>query len=129
MAAMKGPARDFDDYLAAVPEPARTTLEKVRKMIRAAAPEATETISYRLPTFKYKGKPLVALGASRDHCAFYLMSYVPPELEADLEKYDTGKGTIRFPADKPLPAGLVRKLVKARIAQVQSGSGYGRAGS
>lgn len=126
MAAMKGPARDFDDYLAAVAEPARTTLEKVRKMIRAAAPEATETISYRLPTFKYKGKPLVALGASKDHCAFYLMSYVPPELEADLEKYDTGKGTIRFPADKPLPAALVRKLVKARIAQVQSGSGYGR---
>lgn len=124
---MKGPAGDFDDYLAAVPEPARTTLEKVRKMIRAAAPEATETISYRLPTFKYRGKLLVALGASKDHCAFYLMSYVPAELEAELEKYDTGKGTIRFPADKPLPAALVRKLVKARIAQVQGGSGYGRA--
>ncbi|HET6771484.1 MAG TPA: DUF1801 domain-containing protein [Actinomycetota bacterium] len=129
MAAMKGPARDFDDYLAAVAEPARTTLEKVRKMIRAAAPEATETISYRLPTFKYKGKPLVALGASKDHCAFYLMSYVPPGLEAELEKYDTGKGTIRFPADKPLPAPLVQKLVKARIAQVQGGSEYGRARS
>lgn len=126
MVAMKGPARDFDDYLAAVPEPARTTLEKLRRMIRAAAPEATETISYRLPTFKYRGKPLVALGASKDHCAFYLMSYVPPELEAELEKYDTGKGTIRFRADKLLPAPLVRKLVKARMAQVESGSGYGR---
>jgi uncharacterized protein YdhG (YjbR/CyaY superfamily) len=117
---MEGPAKDFDDYLAAVPEPARTTLEKLRTMIRAAAPEVTETISYRLPTFKYRGRPLVALGASKDHCAFYLMSYVPPELEAELEKYDTGKGTIRFPADRPLPAALVRKVVKARIAQVES---------
>jgi uncharacterized protein YdhG (YjbR/CyaY superfamily) len=125
----KGPAKDFDDYLAEVPEPARTTLEKLRGMIRAAAPDATETISYRLPTFKYHGKPLVALGASKDHCAFYLMSYVPPELEAELGKYDTGKGTIRFPADKPLPTALVRKLVKVRIAQVESGSGYGRARS
>jgi uncharacterized protein YdhG (YjbR/CyaY superfamily) len=65
MAAMKGPARDFDHYLAAVPEPARTTLEKMRQTIRAAVPEATETISYRLPTFKYQGKPLVALGAAK----------------------------------------------------------------
>ena len=129
MASKKEPARDFDDYLALVPEPARATLEKLRRMIRAAAPEASETISYRLPTFKHKGKPLVALGASKDHCAFYLMSYVPPELEAELEEYDTGKGTIRFPADKPLPAALVRKLVRARIAQVESGSGYGRARS
>jgi uncharacterized protein YdhG (YjbR/CyaY superfamily) len=122
---MKGPS-DFDEYLAAVPEPARTTLEKLRRMIGAAVPEATETISYRLPTFKYRGKPLVALGASKDHCAFYLMSYVPRGLEAELEKYDMGKGTIRFPADKPLPAALVRKVVKARIAQVEGGSGYGR---
>jgi uncharacterized protein YdhG (YjbR/CyaY superfamily) len=129
MAAMKGPARDFDDYLAAVPEPARTTLEKLRGMIRSAAPETTETISYRLPTFKYQGRPLVALGASKNHCALYLMGYIPPELEADLEKYDTGKGSIRFPADKPLPAALVRKVVNARIAQVESGGGYGRARS
>jgi uncharacterized protein YdhG (YjbR/CyaY superfamily) len=121
MAAMKGPARDFDDYLAMVPEPARTTLEKLRGTIRSAVPEATETISYRLPTFKYRGKPLVALGAAKDHCSFFLMGYIPPELEADLEKYNTGKGMIRFPADKPLPAALVRKIVKARIAQVESG--------
>jgi uncharacterized protein YdhG (YjbR/CyaY superfamily) len=122
-------AKDFDDYLAAVPEPARSSLEKLRAMIRQAVPEATETISYRLPTFRYRGKPLVAIGASKDHCAFYLMGYVPPELEADLEKYDTGKGTIRFPAEKPLPVALVRKVVKARIAQVESGKGYGRSRS
>jgi uncharacterized protein YdhG (YjbR/CyaY superfamily) len=121
---MKGPARDFDDYLAGVPEPGRATLEKLRRTIRAAVPEATETISYRLPTFRYKGKPLVALGASKDHCALYLMGYVPPELEADLQKYDTGKGTVRFPADRPLPAALVRKVVEVRMAQVDSGRAY-----
>jgi uncharacterized protein YdhG (YjbR/CyaY superfamily) len=129
MAAMKGPASDFDDYIASVPEPARTTLEKMRKTIQTALPEATETISYRLPTFKYRGKPLVALGAAKDHCSFFLMGYIPPEIEGELEKYDTGKGTIRFPLDKPLPASLVRKVVKARMAQVEAGKGYGRARS
>ena len=117
-------AKDFDDYLTAVPEPARATLEKLRKTIQAAVPEATETISYRMPTFKYQGKPLVALAAAKDHCSLHLMGYVPAELEADLERYDTGKGTIRFPSDEPLPAALVRKVVKARIAQVEAGKGY-----
>jgi uncharacterized protein YdhG (YjbR/CyaY superfamily) len=123
MVAMQGPAKDFEDYLAGVPEPARTTLEKLRRTIRAAVPEATETISYRMPTFKYRGKPLVALKASKDHCALHTMGYIPTKLERDLEKYDTGKGTIRFPTDKPLPAALVRKVVKARIAQFESGKG------
>ena len=115
------PAKDFDEYLAAVPEPARTTLEKLRGTIRAAVPEATETISYRMPTFKYRGKPLVALAAAKDHCSLHLMGYIPAELEPDLEKYDTGKGSIRFPSDRPLPATLVRKVVKVRVAQVEGG--------
>lgn len=123
MGVMSRASSDFDDYLAAVPEPARTTLEQLRRMVRAAAPEATETISYRLPTFKYRGRPLVALGASKDHCSFYMMGYVPPELEPDLRTYDTGKGTIRFPADEPLPAALVRKIVEIRMAQVEGGGG------
>lgn len=110
--------RDFDDYLAQVPEPARSTLQRVRETITSAIPEATETISYRLPTFKYRGKPLLALGAAKEHCSLHLMGYIPPELEADLEKYDTAKGTVRFPLDKPLPASLVRKVVKVRMAQV-----------
>ena len=97
---------------------------KLRQVIRTAVPDATETISYRLPTFQYKGKPLVALGASRDHCSLYLMGYVPAELEADLAKYDTGKGTIRFPADRPLPESLVRKVVRTRIGLIESGKGY-----
>jgi uncharacterized protein YdhG (YjbR/CyaY superfamily) len=120
---MMAVAKDFDDYLAAVPEPARTTLAKLRKTIHAAVPEATETISYRMPTFRYRGKPLVALAAATDHCSLHLMGYVPDELEADLERYDTGKGTIRFPSDEPLPAALVRKVVKVRIAQVEASKG------
>jgi uncharacterized protein YdhG (YjbR/CyaY superfamily) len=121
---MMAVAKDFDDYLAGVPEPARTSLEKLRKTIRAAVPDATEAISYRMPTFKYRGKPLVALAAAKDHCSLHLMGYVPDELQADLERYDTGKGTIRFPSDEPLPAALVRKVVTARIAQVEAGKGY-----
>src|ERR671914_1188716 len=88
---MMAVAKDFDDYLAAVPEPARATLEKLRKTIHAAVPEATETISYRMPAFKYRGKPLVALAAAKDHCSLHLMGYIPAELEPDLEKYDTGR--------------------------------------
>lgn len=109
--------KDIDEYLATVPAEARATLEKLRKTIRSAAPKATEGISYQVPTFKYLG-PLVGFGAATKHCGFYVMS--PAVMEAhknELESYDTSKGTIRFPPDKPLPAALVRKLVKARIAE------------
>src|SRR5690349_15694115 len=100
--------KDVDAYLAAVPEPARSTLMKVRAMIRAAVPaEATEAISYGMPAFKYKGS-LVAYAAFRGHCSFFPMSdTVLPAFADELKKYETSKGTIRFPMDKPLPAGLV----------------------
>ena len=123
MAAMAGPPKDFDDYLAGVPDPDRTTLQ-LRGTIRAAVPEATEAISYRMPTFRYRGKPLVALAAAKDHCALHLMGYIPKQLKPDLEEYDTTKGAIRFSLDKPLPATLVRKVVKVRMAQVDSGKSY-----
>jgi uncharacterized protein YdhG (YjbR/CyaY superfamily) len=121
------PAGDVQEFLAAVPEEAQATLEGLRKTIRATVPNATEAISYGVPTFKYQGRPLVSYGATKSHCAFYVMS---PEVmrahAAELQRYDTGKGTIRFPASKPLPAALVRKLVKARIAEIEmSGSSYG----
>jgi uncharacterized protein YdhG (YjbR/CyaY superfamily) len=66
-------AQDVEDFLAAVPEDARITLEKLRKTIRAVAPEATETISYGIPTFKHQGRPLVGFGATPNHCALYVM--------------------------------------------------------
>jgi uncharacterized protein YdhG (YjbR/CyaY superfamily) len=114
--------KSVDDYLAALPEDSRATLEKLRATIRAAAPKATEGISYQVPTFKHQGRPLVGFGATKNHCAFYVMS---PDVvrahQVELERYETGKGSIRFQAGKPLPATLVRKLVKARIAEIETG--------
>jgi uncharacterized protein YdhG (YjbR/CyaY superfamily) len=114
----KGAAGDVDSYLAAVPEPAHSTLQEIRAMIRAAAPaEAVETISYQMPAFRYKGA-LVAYAAFKNHCSLFPMSAaLIEEFKAELEGYETSKGTIRFPSDKPLPAALVKKLVKARVAQ------------
>jgi uncharacterized protein YdhG (YjbR/CyaY superfamily) len=115
---MAGP-RTVDEYLAGVPEDARATLEDLRAKIRAAAPEATESISYQIPTFRHGG-PLVAFAAFKNHCSFFPMSLkVMDDLHDDLQPYDTAKtkGTIRFPVDEPLPASLVRKVVQARIAE------------
>ncbi|PYU42838.1 MAG: hypothetical protein DMG54_08680 [Acidobacteria bacterium] len=110
--------KNTDEYLAAVPEPARSTLTRIRAVIRSAVPpEATEVISYRIPTFRYKG-PLVGFAAFPNHCSFFPMSSsVLERFENDLQGLETSKGTIRFPVDKPLSAALVKKVVKARIAQ------------
>jgi uncharacterized protein YdhG (YjbR/CyaY superfamily) len=111
-------AETMDEYLAGVRADQRAALEKLRKTIKAIVPKAEECISYGLAAFRLNGRPLVAMGASEDHCAFYPMSgETVATLQEELKGYDTSKGTIRFPADKPLPAGLVRKLVKARIAE------------
>jgi uncharacterized protein YdhG (YjbR/CyaY superfamily) len=114
----------IDDYLAGLSAAQRAALEKLRKTIRAAAPQAEEGFSYGLPAFRVNGKPLVAFAATASHCAFYPMSGRTVKAHQDeLADYDTSKGTIRFPADKPLPAALVRKLVKARLAENAGGSG------
>lgn len=108
---------DVDKYLAAVPDPGRTTLNKIRAMIRSVVPaEATEALSYGIPAFKYKGG-LVAYAAFKDHCSFFPMgSQVLDQFKEDLKPYRVSKGTLHFPLDKPLPATLVKKMVKARIA-------------
>src|SRR5438477_4572066 len=107
----------IDEYLAALSADKRAALEKLRKTIRAAAPKAEECIGYGLAAFRQDGM-LVGFGATANHCAFYLMSGSTVEAHKDeLRDYDTSKGTIRFQADKPLPVALVRKLVKARIAE------------
>jgi uncharacterized protein YdhG (YjbR/CyaY superfamily) len=110
--------KNIDEYLAGVPEPARSTLNKVRAVIRSAVPpEATEAISYGMPTFKYKGS-LVAFAAFSNHCSLFPMSLsVIEAFKKELKPFQTSKGTLQFPVDKPLPAALVKKLVKARIAQ------------
>ena len=111
-------AATVDEYLEQVPEPARITLRKMRAMIRTAAPkEATEAISYGLPAFKYKGS-LVAYAAFAKHCSLFPMNgSLIERFQKDLEKYETSKATIRFAVDKPLPAALVKKLVKARATE------------
>src|SRR3989441_9358711 len=107
----------IDEYLAALSDDKRAALERLRKTIRAAAPKAEECISYQLAAFRQNGM-LVAFGATANHCAFYLMSSSTVAAHKDaLKGYDTSKGTVRFSPDRPLPAALVRKLVKARIAE------------
>jgi uncharacterized protein YdhG (YjbR/CyaY superfamily) len=119
-------AETIDDYLAAVPEEVRAALERLRKTIKAAAPRATEVISYQIPAYKHHGL-LVGFAASKDHCTFHIMSTeVTRAHGAELKGYKLGKASIRFAADKPLPAALVTKLVKARIVENEAGRSYGR---
>ena len=116
----KGAPRNIDEYLAGVPEPARSTLNKIRAAIRSAVPrEATETISYRIPAFQYNGV-LVWFAAFSDHCSLFPTASIVAAFKNELKGYSTSKGTIQFATDKPLPTALVKKLVKARVAQNES---------
>jgi uncharacterized protein YdhG (YjbR/CyaY superfamily) len=116
-AGTKDARKTIDEYLAGVPEPARSTLGKVRAAIRAAAPkETTEGISYQVPMFKYKGV-LLGFAAFPNHCSLFVTNPALIEMfKEELAGYKTSKGTIQFASDKPLPAGLLKKLVKARVA-------------
>ncbi|MEY2579701.1 MAG: hypothetical protein QOI49_2525 [Verrucomicrobiota bacterium] len=110
-------ATTHDEYLAALSNNKRRALEKLRKNIKAAALKAEECMSYGIPGFRLNGKLLVGYGAAAKHCAFYPGS-TRQAFKKEMKDYDTsGKGTIRFPADKPLPSALVKKIVKARIAE------------
>jgi uncharacterized protein YdhG (YjbR/CyaY superfamily) len=110
--------KTVNEYLAAVPEPARSTLKKIRAMIRTAAPaETTEIISYGMPMYKYNGM-LIGFAAYPKHCSLFLSTPSLVKMFKDeLSRYEILRGTIRFPTDKPLPASLVKKIVKARVAQ------------
>jgi uncharacterized protein YdhG (YjbR/CyaY superfamily) len=115
-----GAPRNVDEYLAGVPERARSTLNKMRAAIRSTVPpEATETISYGMPAFKHKGV-LVWFAAFSNHCSLFPTASVIEAYKNELKGFSTSKGTIHFPMDKPLPTALVKKLVKARVAQIES---------
>jgi len=117
MAPGRGRTKTIDEYLATQAMDKRVALENLRQVIRAAAPDAEECISYQLPAFRLNGM-LVAFGATANHCAFYLMSSTTLEaFKGDLEHYQTSKGTIRFAADRPLPERLVRRMVEARVTE------------
>ena len=114
---MSAKPQTIDEYLAPLSTEKRAALEKLRKAIKSAAPGAEECISYRIPAFRLGGRLLVAFGAATNHCAFYPGAFPVEAHKDELKAYDTSKGTIRFQANKPLPATLVGKLVKARIAE------------
>ncbi len=113
-----------DEVLAAHPAEVRAALERLRSMIRDAAPDAAETIAYGVPAFKYLGRPFVSYGAGKAHCSFYVQS--PDVMEAfadDLAPYETTKGTVHFTPERPLPADLVGRLVRARMAEIEARTG------
>jgi uncharacterized protein YdhG (YjbR/CyaY superfamily) len=106
----------IDQYLAGLSDDKRAALQQLRRTILSVIPTAEECISYQLPAFRYDGRVLVWMGAGANHCAFYPGGIVS-EFADELAKFETSKGTIRFQPEKPLPAALVRKIVKARVAQ------------
>ena len=116
--------RTIDDYLATIDVDARRTLESVRASIRKAAPKAEETISYGFPAFRLNGKLLACIRGARAHCSYHPMSgRVVAANRAALRDYETSAGTIRFPIGTPLPARIIRLLVKARIAEMDAPAG------
>ena len=117
---MSRKAKSIDDYLAGLPREQRTALEAIRKTIGAAVPNGEECISYGVPAFRVDGKVLVGFGAASRHCTFFPMSgTITAAHQEELSGYDTSKGAIRFPAERPLPAALVRKIVRWRLAEMR----------
>jgi uncharacterized protein YdhG (YjbR/CyaY superfamily) len=120
-AAKHSPApKDFEECLAGVPESARSKLQQLRAAIRSVVPpEASETISYRIPAFKYK-RVLVWFAAFSGHCSLFPSAAIIEEFKDELQRFVTSKGTIQFPLDQPLPVTFIKKLVKARVAQIEN---------
>ena len=112
-----------DEYLSALPDEQRSALADLRKTIAAAAPEATELISYKMPAFKANGRFLLSYAAFPHHCSLYPASEaVQRELADELDPYLAGKGTLRFLADSPIPDALVKRIVEIRLRE-SAGSG------
>ena len=114
---MNAKPTDIDGFFATLPDQQRETLETMRRTILSIAPDAVQSISYGVPTFKYKGRPLAYLGAAKHHCALYGVSV--DLFKDDLAGYDLDKGTIRYPIGEPMPPALVKKLLDARIASIE----------
>lgn len=109
--------KTIDEYIAAFPEEVRELLEKLRRVIRASAPGAEEAISYGIPTFKLNGN-LVHFAAFKDHISFFPTSSPIPVFKKELAPYKLSKGTVQFPIGKPIPFGLVKKIVRFRVAEM-----------
>jgi len=115
----RGASKNVEEYLAAVPEASLEAFTKLREVVRAALPaDAVETISYRIPAFKHDGV-LVWFAAFSNHCSLFPTAAVIESFKEELKGFSISKGTVHFPNDEPLPTGLIKKLVKARVAQKQ----------
>jgi uncharacterized protein YdhG (YjbR/CyaY superfamily) len=114
---MQSKPATVDDYLAPLSADKRVALERLRRTIKAAAPNAEECIAYNVPTYRLDGQMLLSFGAAANHCALYAGALPVKELAAELADFETSKGTIRFQPDHPIPDRLVRKIVKLRIAE------------
>lgn len=110
--------KSMDDYIAGFPNDVQEILEKIRMTIRKAAPDAEETISYQMPTFTLKGKYLVYFAAHKKHIGLYPAPRGIEEFKEELSVYEGGKGTVRFPLDKPIPFDLISKIVKFRVKEI-----------
>jgi uncharacterized protein YdhG (YjbR/CyaY superfamily) len=111
-------AKTVAEYLARVNPDNRAALQKLRRTIKTVVPKAEECISYGIPAFRLNGKVLVWFSAAAKHCSFFPGAAAVANNAVALRKYSTSKGTVRFPADKPLPLSLVRKLVRSRVADM-----------
>jgi uncharacterized protein YdhG (YjbR/CyaY superfamily) len=107
-----------DDYIAGFPPECRTRLERVRQIIRSSVPEATETISYAMPTFDLNGKHLVHCAGYARHIGFYPVPTGIAQFREELASYKTGKGSVQFPLDRPLPEDLIRRIVEFRVSEM-----------
>jgi uncharacterized protein YdhG (YjbR/CyaY superfamily) len=114
-------SKQIDRMLAVFPEDKRAALQRLRETIAAAAPDAVEGISYGLPAFRYRDRPLVSYNATKTHCAFFPMSPAVLDRHRDeLAGFDLAKGTIRFTPDRPIPAGIVATIVRQRMAETDA---------
>lgn len=109
-----GPSKSVDAHIAKAPKEVRGKLRQLRRTVKATAPKAEESISYKMPYYKYYGA-LVGFDAFKDHIGFFIGTRVVAKHKGDLKSYETAKGTVRFPIDKPLPVALIKRLLKAHM--------------
>lgn len=121
MSTSRGAFRTIDEYIEAFPEDLARMLESMRKTIREAAPDAVEAISYQMPTFKLNGRNLVHFAAFKNHIGFYPIPSGIEAFKTELSPYKQGKGSVRFPLEKPLPLDLVRRIVRFRAEETRRG--------
>lgn len=114
---MKKSTKDIDDYIADLPKDVQEIMEKIRSTIRKAAPDATETISYKMPTFNLNGHYLVYFAAYKKHIGMYPVPAGDEEFRREIATYQAGKGTLQFPLDQPIPYKLITKIVKFRVQE------------